>query len=117
MAKIYADADGHLLRVLREHEEAKYPDPPDGAAFTLDFDDTTNAAALDAIANDWNGHAVDQSGRLIRKGKPVPIVADGQKRSDRKAAGNLAQRLAANSPDLTPAEIKRLFRVLFQDKG
>lgn len=115
MARIYADSTGKLLRVLREHEESMYPDPPDGTASTLDLDDATNAAILDAIASDWGGHTLDRTGKLARKGRAVAIAADGQKRADRKTAGNLAQRLAANSPDLTPAEIKRLFRILIQE--
>lgn len=75
MARLYANTNGVLLRLLQTDAElARYPDAPGGTAFTLDFDPVANASVLTALNTDWNSHTCP-AGTLKRNG--VAVVFSG----------------------------------------
>lgn len=74
MATLYADSTGAILRFTQTPaDELAYGSPP-GAAFTLTFDPTTNAATVQALNTDWNSFAMP-GGTLQRNGAAVTIAA------------------------------------------
>lgn len=77
MATIRAAADGTILQVLDTPAlEAQHPNAPEGTTQTVQFDEDTNAAALDGLRTDWNTHRV-VGGVLQRNGQNVAIAAAG----------------------------------------
>lgn len=99
MGKLYADAQGHILRLLQSaDEEARYGPPP-GTAFTLDFDETTNGAVLSALASDWNAHDM-VGGVLRRNGQPILVAPDSQYYGARKQLQAAKQTIVGNAAGL-----------------
>ena len=103
MATIYADAQGNLLRFLKTPaEEARYPDPPDGATQKVTFDESSNSSLIAGINTDWNSHRV-VSNALQRDGTPVAIAAD------QSAAMVLAALQAGTA---TNAQVQKVLAIL-----
>ncbi len=99
MAKIYADINGVILRLLRNEDEEAAFGAPAGAAFTLEFDEQTNASVLFTLSADWNAHTMP-GGVLMRGGVAVPIAAPGQQYSARQQIGAAKQTIQSNAAGL-----------------
>src|SRR5690606_3583747 len=79
VARIYHDNAGAVLRFARtKAEEAT----PAGAAGSLAFDETTNAALAQQIADDPLAYLVS-GGQLRRGGQAVAIAADSASKQER----------------------------------
>lgn len=86
MARLYYDAQGNPTRLLRSDAEVARHGAPAGAAGFIEFDEETNAAAIDALSgvgSQWQDHAV-VGGQLRRNGAAVAIAPDGATRTVRK---------------------------------
>ena len=98
MAKIYARADGSICRILHTPElEKQYPDPPEDAAHTLEFDEATNADLVAKMLGQPKAFKFD--GAAVRRGAAVrAIAADSQATQDRKSYRALLARAAEGQP-------------------
>src|SRR4051794_14886698 len=95
MARIWYAAGGPILRLAKTDAEEDRYGAPAGAAGSLAFDETTNAAALSALDTDWNAHTCP-GGVLKRNGVNVALAADAADTADRKAVrANLPALFAA----------------------
>jgi hypothetical protein len=109
MAKLYADNDGRLLRLLKDEvEERRFPAAPSGTTTTIEFDEEENASVLQALAEDWNSHAVS-GGVLVRNHLPVALAENGQGFQDERAVTAILLKLR-NDQSLTAAELRILLR-------
>jgi hypothetical protein len=100
MARIYADANGALLRLLKNADEEAQYGAPAGAVGTLDFDEATNAGVLDGIVADWDAHTLI-GGVLSRAGVAVPIAAPGQQFAARQQLAAAKQTIQGNASGLS----------------
>lgn len=123
MAKIYADAQGALLRLLQSDAEIAQFGAPSGAAFTLDFDEDTNAALLADIGAHWAAFTMP-GGVLKRNGQTVQLQSDGAHYSARKRLAAAKQTIAGNATALqtyhdaaspTPAQTVAAVKLLIED--
>ena len=118
MAKIYADTAGAIIRFLAsEEEERAWPNPPAGTVYTVDFDEDTNGAVVDALTRFFDEHDC-VGGVLHRNGQVVTIAPPSAEYTDRQQLAtywtNLAAYLALNNPTnaQSVAAIKTIIRVL-----
>ncbi|HSH82753.1 MAG TPA: hypothetical protein VLA19_29830 [Herpetosiphonaceae bacterium] len=82
MAKLYAAADGTIVRLLKsEQDERMFPDAPPNTT-VLEFDSDTNADVLRGLDIDWDSHRVID-GQLTRNGQAVTLAPPGQDYQDR----------------------------------
>jgi hypothetical protein len=99
MGKIYANAQGAILRLLQSAQEEAEFGAPSGAAFTLDFDEETNAAFLAGFGADSAAYTMP-SGVLKRNGVNVLLAPDGQRYSARKQLAAAKQTIQSNAANL-----------------
>lgn len=95
--KIVADANGHILRVVRVDDLLGTAD-----ATSLEFDPDTNPTILPALEADRAGHRL-LAGVLTRADVPYVIAADGENETVRKQAvqmvADLTTYLGIGSPN------------------
>lgn len=72
MAKLYADSAGNLLRLAQAEFEFSMG-APSGAAFTRDFDPSTNAALLADLLAHWLLYSMP-NGTLEKSGVAVTVT-------------------------------------------
>ncbi len=99
MAKIYANASGAILRLVRNAEEEAAFGAPAATAFTLELDEQTNASVLDNFFADSNAYSMPL-GVLTRSGVPVPIAAPGQQYTARQQLTASKQTIQSNAAGL-----------------
>lgn len=117
MATLYANATGEILRFLATEElERRYPDPPEGTAFTLAFDESTNDVLCADLGQSTDPYTMP-GGVLRRDGQAVTIAPPSDEYTDQQQLlnywQNLQQYLALNSPTnaQSVAAIKIIIRV------
>lgn len=127
MARLYYHTSGALLRLnVTEADEAREGSPAGSAGF-LEFDETTNAAALASLAGQsggrWQDHTVT-AGQLRRSGVLVPLQADSPERTERQdfdqaAAAYLAdlQAYLAIADTATQAQVREQVKRLTQGQA
>ena len=116
MAKIYANVAGEILQFLQSPaQEAAFPNPPEGSAYSLSFDEETNAGVIAAYNVNSNGFAM-VGGTLTQSGVPVTINPPGSNRAALELLPQVIAKLSTNDP-LTTAETKAVLRVLLQREG
>lgn len=118
MSKLYATADTVVRRVtLTDDEDALYGPPP-GAAFTLDFDPSTNAAVVASLRDNPAAHTYDGT-TLKRQGVTLTVNPDSADYDNfhqlQTAKQNLDAYLALSTPTLaqTAAALKIVIRILY----
>ncbi len=114
MALIYADSKGNLIRFLKnEQEEQQHPDVPLGTEFTINFDEATNANLINEINSDWNSFSC--SGGVLRRNQSVCVIQSPSSNfNDALNLKKLNNLLSDGSGNLTPVQIKTLFRIIFR---
>lgn len=113
MARLWYDAAGAILRVCRDDaEEARYGAPP-GAAGSVAFDESANAAAIAGLAADWQAHTCS-AGTLRRNGSPVALAADDPATTARRQAKTQGAALLAalRAGTATGAQVQRALAYL-----
>lgn len=117
MAKIYADAQGTIVRFLADADQEKAFGAPPAFASVLDFDESTNAQVVTAIQQDLYGFTL-LAGVLSHRGVSVPIAAPSSTYTDRQQMqtirDGLTQYMGVATPTLaqTASAVKLIIRLL-----
>jgi hypothetical protein len=94
MAILYSDASGALLRLVGTPNEGDFPAPA-GAASTLTFDESTNAATVASLLAEWSAYRL-VSGQLSRGGQAVTIAAPSAAYTQRQQVYQQAQQILSD---------------------
>lgn len=116
--KIYANANGNILRVLSNDAEERMFGPPDGYADMVELDEDTNAAVVAELRPDPSRFTV-ANGKLKKNGQNVTLAAQGSRYADVRQTGALLAKLD-NDQALTAGELRVLLRVMakaMREKG
>jgi hypothetical protein len=113
MAKLYADANGVILKYVKTNEEEdQFPDTPSGTNESLNFDLRTNPAIGLKLDTDWNKCRL-VGGVFSYDGQTQPINAPSATPTEYQALRTILAKLKADQV-LSAAEIRGLLRYLLK---
>ncbi len=83
--KLYSDSSGEILRFLQtQEEETRYSNPPEGATYTLEFDEDTNSVLIQSLRVALWEHKLI-GGVVTRQGQVITVNTPGQFFQDKQA--------------------------------
>lgn len=114
MATFRANAAGEILQFLATaQQEQQNPNPPAGTAYTLRFDETTNAGIVTAYNANSNTFAMP-GGTLTQSGTPVTINPPGLLFEALENAAALATKAVETNDAFTRQEVAWLIAIAFR---